>query len=144
MDFKQPAEIIRCARRPTLLPEETLQEDGGTSGEHCPGQGPHPCPGGRLFLHMAGGKPVEGVWHSTILVHSREKSVLLLWQTTSLPPVHLLPSKNTCLQCNADPCRCCLGEKKLPTQSRAPWHETGFILRMVNRAGTFHVGSCSF
>lgn len=51
----------------------------------------------------------KGVWHCTILLHSREKSVLLLLQAISLLPMHLLPAKNTHLQGNADPYRCCLG-----------------------------------
>lgn len=64
MDFKQPAEIIGCALRAALLPEEMLQEGRGMRREHCPGQGPHPCPGERLFVHMAGGKPANPMLRS--------------------------------------------------------------------------------
>lgn len=51
----------------------------------------------------------EVIWHSTILAHSQENSVLLLLQTISLPPAHFLLSKNTSPQGNADPCPCHLG-----------------------------------
>lgn len=70
MDFKEPAEVICCARSATLLPQEMLQEGRGLSGEQCPGQGPRPVSLTNHFSSPANLLPSKNILREMLMTHA--------------------------------------------------------------------------